>query len=151
MKFKKTRIVISLIFTVLVLLLAALWVRSNSTCDIVFKLDSSNQVTTFGSNDGAVYFINTPMPPRRLPGTAVAPHGWKHSTSDANVRFKKFAWNISTGDSFVSAPHWFLMLICGIASTLPWIRRQFSLRMALVLLTITCCILGLVVWKMKTS
>jgi hypothetical protein len=151
MKFRKTSIAISLLLATLSLLLAGLWVRSKSTCDIISKLDSNNQGLTIGSSDREIYFAYMQLVMRTGPGLVRTPHGWKHSSSSANVRARKFAWDFSSGSAFISAPHWFWMMGCAIAATMPWIRRRFSLRMVLLLLTITCCVLGLGIWLTKNG
>lgn len=147
MKFQRTRIVISTLFAILGALFAAFWIRSKSTNDTVFKLDANYYLTTLGSDAGTLYFSRNLV----ALGAAlrVAPHGWKHESSSANNRTKKFAWIRGAGNTFISAPHWFIITACAVAAAIPWAHLKFSLRTLLIILTIASCALGLGAWVIK--
>jgi hypothetical protein len=132
-------------------LLMALWVRSYQACDIVFKLDARNRVTTFGSNSGTIYFVSMNQPTMGRYGPQPAPDGWKLHSSEATEVPRIFAWEFSSGQNFVRVPHWLLVVSCLTICFVAWIRRRFSLRTLLIAITLISFLLGLMIWILRSE
>jgi hypothetical protein len=149
MRYRKLRIAWSVGWGLAAVLLIVLWVRSYNVCDIVSRLNPSMQGTTFGSNDGAAYFIRMVVPPSPLlrpPQPPRMPHGWKLYSTEANAMPQKFRWNVTRGKVNVSFPYWLLVAICATVAFVPWVRTRYSLRTILIATTLVAVVLGLIVW-----
>jgi hypothetical protein len=158
---KYLRIAVSALSLTVCVLLIALWVRSYWTLDLVSRVSSSGQTSTFGSNDGAVYFVERPSRPMRaFAGSRVSlprgffvrrprPHGWRHSSGKVNelARPERFQWEIKGGTAKIKFPHWLLVLTMALVAAIPWIRRRFSLRTLLIATTLVSVGLGVIVFS----
>jgi hypothetical protein len=151
MRFRKLRIAWSVACGILCVLLIVLWVRSYQACEIVFKLDASNRVTTFGSNSGTIYFVSMDQPTMGRYGPQPTPDGWKLASAEATEVPRIIEWEFSSGKDFVRVPHWLLVVSCLAIGFVPWIRRRYSLRTLLIAITLISFLLGLTIWILRSE
>jgi cyclophilin family peptidyl-prolyl cis-trans isomerase len=84
-------------------------------------------------------------------GPPPAPHGWKHQSTEATVVPRAFAWQFSSGQTSVRVPHWLLVVSCLAIGCVAWIRRRFGLRTLLVAITLISCLLGFMIWVLRSD
>jgi hypothetical protein len=135
------RIALSLLCGLLCLLLAALWIRSYTKCDIVYRLDNNSNLTTFGSNNGYAYFIHAIAP---YSGAKPAAHGWRIGGDNATNVLAILSWESTPRMSIVTLPYRYLLPIVAAFMLLPWIRWRYRLRTLLIATTLIAVVLGLV-------
>ncbi len=166
--YRYLRIAFTAFCGIVAVLLVVLWVRSYWWNDIFFKRAGSiNQTTTtFGSNNGAVYFIRRTIPNLVSGGTGLGlslslndpygpqantppMHGWRLGGAEASVASKRFEWTISSVKQKVMLPYWGPILFFATLAATPWVRWRFSLRTLLLAITLVAVVLGVVVWLMR--
>jgi hypothetical protein len=138
MRFRKLRIVWSVMCGIACMLLVVLWVRSYWRAEIIARVYSGS-VLTIGSNHGTLYFVfgaATPDP-ARVGRWSYGPIGVAHTVGTLELKFLN---NLTTG----TVPDWLLVACCLVAVIIPWIQR-FSLRTLLIAMTLVAVVLGLIV------
>jgi hypothetical protein len=146
MRFRKLRIVWSVVCGIACVLLIALWVRSFNTTDSVY-----GRIPTFAdigsaSQRGQLIFGFCHC------GTWAA---WHHFTDPVGGRYdlrnfapaSGFGW-VFTDERYFFVPHWFMAVVFAMFAAIPWIRwsKRFSLRTLLIATTLVAVALGLIVW-----
>jgi hypothetical protein len=129
LKFRKLRITWSIVWGVVVLLLAALWVRSYLVYDqIIVNYPSGLEWFIAYSNKG-VYIVST--------YGLLAPHleSW-------------FVGRTRWG-TVVCLPYSLTILVVCAISITPWIHYRFSLRTLLIAMTVFALLIGLVVYATR--
>jgi hypothetical protein len=142
MKYRKLRIAWSVAWGVVAVLLCVLWVRSYWRGDVLqfrsfpedFGIGSAHGVIGADGNINPLKYISSP--------------GWKLLSYPMfeDMTPPPFLCKYAPSVGFeLNLPHWFLSLVFGMLTTLPWIRR-FSLRTLLIATTLVAVGLGVVVW-----
>jgi hypothetical protein len=142
---RRPRIVASVFFAGLALVLCLLWARSNHHRDVMrlpflpprhaFVDSNKGNVTAF------VGSLNGWRPPGK-PSSIFAPdRGWPQPVSGFAIQ------TVSPSGVFVTLPHWLLFAVCLTLAAVPSVYkvRQFSLRTMLIATTVVALILGAVV------
>jgi hypothetical protein len=170
---KTLRIAVTALCLTECVLFVALWVRSYWTLDLVSRVTSTGQISSFGSNKGTVYFVRMPLAPVRGygggrgayggsygGGQLVAgygrgmgggfgprPQGWQHSSGKVNERAgdENFQWEITGGKTKIKFPHWLIVLGASAMAAAPWVSYRFSLRTLLIATTLVAVVLGAIV------
>jgi hypothetical protein len=147
MKFKKLRVVWSVGWGVVAVLLVGFWVRSYWWTDFVYA--HSGEV---GNTPGA-FLIAFESDPSRWPINHIASDVFLKEFSKKQKVHKSLGlwgaivWN--PGFFAIFIPYWFLMLLTTVLGVAPWLRKiswHFSLRTLLIATTILALALGTLVW-----
>jgi hypothetical protein len=140
MKYRKLRIALSVVFSVLCLLLIALWVRSYWRHDALWHTSTSNAVHGVASSSGTILFQQIHATP------GVTAPGWHYTYYPKPHAYLGFTWERKPAYTLVGAPMWFLAASLLVAGAAPWLRWRFSLRTLLIGITVVAAVLGLVIW-----
>jgi hypothetical protein len=162
MKHRKLRIVWSVAWGIVALLLIALWVRSHRSVDFLdYYRPGSSTLLQFWSTEGVVKsndtsaalgFIAVPATTGWIFRTAPQA-GYKRDTAGhtpLGAIFRSFRHPASRG---LEVPDWFLVLVAALCATTPWLRERpwrFSLRTLLIATTLVAVGLGLIVWLARS-
>jgi hypothetical protein len=151
-RFRKTRIVWSVVWGVACLLLVVLWVRSSSILDVLQVRISSADVLALGSAEGVCYLSKFP--------SNTEPKLWRIGYLEMDVYFQGRTsarlppfgvnrWTPSHG--VVTVPHWTASLFFAMVAAAPWHKwpTQFSLRTLLIITTLVGLGLGLIVYAAR--
>jgi hypothetical protein len=133
---KYLRIAVTALCLAACVLLAALWVRSYKTFDLV-GYDTLNQLNIVASDTGTIYFLT-------MDWIVYEGWGWRYESRPASLPPAGFSW-VSSHQKIVSCPTWFVLLLTlGMAAApwLPWSTR-FSLRTLLIAITLVAVGLGM--------
>ncbi len=151
MRFRKLRIVWSVVWGLAAVLLIVLWVRSRHWYDETYFSVAWQKVSlssSFGAIGVAIY----------VGGADLIPSGIESSWfKDLNASGIESPWRFSCSRQpigaaaqpfvyYLGVPHWFAVFGSVIVATLPWVGRRFSLRTLLIATTLIAVVLGLVVW-----
>ena len=138
MKYRKLRIVWSVAWGLLAVLLIALWVRSYSCCDI-YASSGHNIAFLRGSFclDATIQFEATA-------GTVVS---GKFFPASSPAHLPAETSTIVSTDFSIRLV--FLLVASVAAAALSWLPHRFSLRTLLIATTLIAVMLGLVVWAMR--
>jgi hypothetical protein len=140
------RIAFSATCLIVCVLLIALWVRSHYHNDTIFR-PVSNGWELFAyseaGNVGVVY---------RVQRSNYMPVGWSFISEEKPEWKRKqdagfstqFRMQWSATMHSVCVPNWFPPLVFGIVASLPWLRRQFSLRTLLIATTLVAVVLCMI-------
>ncbi len=147
------RIAFSATCLIACVLLIVLWVRSYWRMDDISRTGGTSATISLRSDLGRLEAstgpaVNLSSPPSwQYWGYEQAPSTTDSVKSRPWFR-KRFRWHRSAALSLIEVPHWFLIIISGTISVLPWIRpsRRFSLRTLLLATTLVAAVLGLIVW-----
>jgi hypothetical protein len=156
MKLRKLRIAWSVVCSVAIVLLVALWVRSYSQSYYAW-IDIDDQHSACTSR---TIMLSTKVAAIRIwshPGF-VWPHayGWQFSIQPTNQQPATteygFEWRTSPTEYAGQIPFWFLLLLATTFASFPWIRQQrwrFSLRTLLFATALLAAVLGLIVYAVR--
>src|SRR5262245_52831345 len=152
MKHRKLRIVWSVVWGVVAVLICVLWVRSYWWEDSIFRTDEVGDVIDLQSGFGQVILHtewNSLASGLYIPGdynfsSRFDPeyvrrdyhHGKWNSRFDARWRTEEY-W-------LVAAPHWFITTVLTVIAAAPWLSYRFSLRTLLIATTAIAVLLGLI-------
>jgi hypothetical protein len=141
MKYCKLRIAWSVVWSIVAVLLLALWVRSYSTDDYLEHFNSSMDGMVLGSIRGVVYLSHTVDI-----ANGVTPR-WERGSYPVNYNVPRpwlFAGKLSPVD--LAAPHFLFVGICLIIAAASWLPRRFTLRTLLIATTLVAAVLGFITW-----
>jgi hypothetical protein len=144
MKYRKLRILWSVAWGVVAVLLCAWWVRSYRRVETMSYTNSAKWFTGFRSDDGEfVIYHGHLRPPRETPG-------WMYDRFDDSLhQYRGVVWPWTNRRDIAVLPYWFLVSLSAIFAVGPWIRQLrwcFSLRTLLIATTLIAVLLGLAVW-----
>jgi len=145
MRFRNLRIAWSVGWGIAVALLIAMWVRSYSYRDQLYK-DSATHRYGCVSDDGCINLLRHPL----LPGAARK--GWRRGVSyEDNPNVRQFYFSIlfrgfSRHSNDITVPYWSPVLFCPTIATLSQWCKRFSLRTLLIATTLVAVVMGLIVW-----
>jgi hypothetical protein len=161
MRFRKLRLVWSVMFAIATMLVIALWVRSNWVQDRLFCPAGGKEVVEFDSAAGVVWvqesealsmmklnqhFYQFKLDDKYLPFV----HGLRQKTF---MGFARFEENIGMGimERTTVFPHWFLALVLAAVAYVPWLpwSNRFGLRTLLLGTTLVAVVLGAIVYAVK--
>jgi hypothetical protein len=159
MRFRKLRIAWSVVWGVAAVLLIVLWVRSYSHVnnpkitiysrgDELSHLDSQKRLWRATSSQGAIQLSATNQNPIWQFEPTAPPQGGGWTTSLAQPKFLGFGYLQLGRSASIVFPVWFLLILCIILATCPWIshvRWRFTVRTLLIATTLLAIILGLLV------
>ena len=150
MKFRKLRIVCSVVFAIAALAVAGLWVRSHWYLDEYWV--SSGPTRAFGvySAKGSAFIARQERKPN--PSNYVVGYNYldiDQCTLAAARTILGFGVGSDSDTSFVRAPCWFAAVLLGVFAATPWLRWRFSLRTLLIVTTVVAVVLGVIVWAVK--
>jgi hypothetical protein len=148
-RFRKLRIVWSVVFGTLYLLLVALWVQSNSWTSTAYWIYSDTQAILLGSDNGNIQLLW-----ERSANFGDA-SGWFFKQVELPAKFRaararrpwmsnRFHWESGPARINAIIPYWLPVFLCGLASGLPWILRRYSVRAILITTTIAAVGLGVI-------
>jgi hypothetical protein len=116
-----------------------LWMRSYWRADDIFSMPSHRQVVH--SMIGSIAFIDSP-------------HGWRYKVESESVadltegleinRLRNLRWVRLSGRVKVT-PHWFWMILFGVAGAAPWLRWRFSVRGVVVLMAFVATMFAILI------
>jgi hypothetical protein len=148
MKYRKLRIVWSVSWGIVAVLLVALWVRSFNREESVWIYTPRGGVTLcniYGKailkvaiRAGAVPNVVTGMQSSINPQPELSFYGMEFY---AGFLLRRGSNNF---DLFI--PYWFLTLLSLSIAPLAWLHRRFSLRTLLIVMTLLAVVFGLAVW-----
>jgi hypothetical protein len=154
MNSRNFRIVWSVAWGVVALLLVVLWVRSYWHTDSLTRVGNDLIFQRIGTDYGILFFgwsdyKETPhIPPVDLTD------GWEYQEFDGKpipgiVPPWAFEWN--TRGALVSLPAWFATALSLMVATAPWLTWRFSLRTLLIATTLIALVLGIIVWMSRVG
>jgi hypothetical protein len=143
MRFRKLRIVWSVFWGMVCVLLIVLWVRSYLTTDDILGDTGGSEYTQFVTQEGT-FIIEYPSDLR-----SIRKFKWKYMQLPVGSFGHQKSWfpryYAGPAEQLV-IPMWTIeVFICGLA-LLPWLPRRFSLRTLLIATTLVAVVLGLIVW-----
>ena len=143
LKFRRTRIAVSVFFGMLTLAVCVAWIRSNSHYERLSKYDGT--LTQIGLNNWYAFFGRSKSAAFRIPH-----HGWQVDGTWATETPARFRWTSGPDHINVTMPFWFLVFIPATISaasgSLASLPKRFSLRIMLIATTLLGVVLGLAVW-----
>jgi hypothetical protein len=170
LRFRRTRIGLSVFFGVATVALCMLWVRSYSWYDLWHAAKVGNRHLEFASVPGhlSISFAADPSPTYIAsfaagPTSAYNPREplWSRPVGDLDSLFKeksqpfykrRFPTHFSASNGRLVAPHWAFAIVVVVAALAPWrmlgprMPGRFSLRTMLVTTTLVAVVLCLGVW-----
>jgi hypothetical protein len=145
MKYRKLRIAFSAVCGVLCLVLIALWVRSYRSGDrVAFPAPATQGVVIESANGRVLAAIIGTDSPVTVKGVIVSRYqrpDYQLGGSDTGLELLS-----EYSEYGVIVPHWFLIILCAVVATLPWIRWRFSVRTLLIAITLVAILLGPIVY-----
>jgi hypothetical protein len=141
------RIAVTALSLAACVLLIALWVRSYRYWDYCVCQFSGPYFCGIGSERAILFAGANPVSvPTATPWELKPRLGNKARYTRQPRGLFGFSCNFdpSTGIS-LSCPHWFLVILSGLFTTLPWIKWRFSLRTLLIATTLVAVGLGIIV------
>jgi hypothetical protein len=152
MNYRKLRIVWSVAWGVVAVLLCTLWIRSYWHTDSLTRVGDDSILTRLGTNYGILFwgwadYKTTP--------NLDSPHvtdGWEYQEYDSEPNphvAPTWAFNWNATDTIVSLPAWFAAALSLVLAASPWLRPRFSMRSLLIATTLIAVVLGLVVWVVR--
>jgi len=162
MRFRKLRIAWSVVWSVVAVLLVALWVRSYQGGDLVGGPigDSSIEFVTWKGILRSTFYGDIPTSDWRTgklegEGESDPPHlheGFSLGFGDVNEWLEFFAGDFACFDfpnvKTVEIPIWFTTALVLTTAAMPW--RRFSLRTLLIATMLLAVVLGLAVYANRT-
>jgi hypothetical protein len=154
-RFRKLRIVYSVVWGIGSVLLCMLWVRSYWRYDSVSRFDA-NQVRTSVDSGGARITM-AKIDYGQISRVPMVTHGWRWEGNQPIMEDSgamtgpSFQWSRERVGSAIIFPHWCPALVfAGLAAVvwIPWSSR-FSLRTLLIVATVVAAVLGLVVFRLR--
>ena len=154
MKYRKLRIAWSVVWAVVAVLLCVLWVRSYWRWESIAAIKTPSRYVV-GSGQGITFFSRASYPgidgPRRWRLKSRKPDKGEVWTAKSY-----FGFNVALRSDEIALylPYWFLLgstLIAGIL-TAPFARNlhyRFSLRTALIAVTLVAVMQGIIVWMAR--
>jgi hypothetical protein len=142
LRFRRTRIAVSVFSVVLTVALVVLWVRSYWRFD---EIVWTSETRTF-----AISSSQGKLSTETINDRVLLPLGWSRVSfrdSDSDDEPKTllgFGWHKENGSITAVLPLWFLALLSAAIAWLP--GRRFSLRNMLITTTLVAVLLGLDVW-----
>jgi len=151
MRFRKLRIAWSATCLLVMMALAAMWVRSYRWNDIAMRAGKNGVSTTLGSNWGSAYLFRFALPPGGNPAGKDFILGWKLYTGVASKDPAQFRWKLGARNTSIAVPYWFLIVLTAVFPALLLLasRPRFSLRALLIATTLVAVVLGAIVWLSK--
>jgi hypothetical protein len=135
MRNRKLRIVWSVAWGLVCVLLIALWVRSYWWEDTI-----SYKKLGVLSNRGTLYFGRDDV---------LATSAWSMASDPATYKSELpqgIGWVNDPFWFFIYSPHYIIVVMSAAIAVLPWLRWRFSLRTLLIAMTLVAVVLGLIVW-----
>jgi hypothetical protein len=153
MRFRKLRIAWSVACGIACVLLIVLWVRSYYVTDRIVIVRSSVGTVRAYSAAGQLITIATTSAVQTKP-PEIWPNGGGTRIIDPPLDFIiypefGFAAGRLTNASYFQLPHWFLVTVFAMLTTLPWLQSRFTLRTLLIVTTLVAVVLGLIVWSVR--
>jgi hypothetical protein len=150
---RRLKIAWTVFFAVLTVALCVLWVRSYWRYDGMACYENEYEVTTLGSNRGAVSFIKTTLSPRRNPNVTAprnntGKRGW-YRFSVASTPSPMLRLALSDGITKIYIPHLFAILLVAAIASAPWLPFRFSLRTLLIVTTLISVALGIAAYSTR--
>jgi hypothetical protein len=153
MKYSKLRIVWSVVWGIIALLLCALWVQSSSTQTAAVGPCTRLLRIHLDSVSGRIIAGVSQNDPANSNRWTMGQHGIEAgelnellSQYQNAAGFGRIATPTGLG---LILPHWFAVLACVVLAAIPWRKswpRQFSLRTLLIVMTAIAMLLGLLIW-----
>jgi hypothetical protein len=147
MRFRKLRIAWSMACAVVAVSLMVLWVRSFWTIDLISRIDNRKIATTFGSEDGALYFAHfDAVVAYAYSSNSTAPRSWAYKTIPGYALSSgRFVFERGPTSLYIVLPHWLFAIATTMAGVAPWLRWRFGLRNLLIAMALVAVMLGLAV------
>jgi|SRR4051794_11199285 hypothetical protein len=132
MRFRKLQIAWSVFCGVACVLLVALWMRSQKTCDLLSTRDADGWTkTTLCSSHGTLEFY------RARDDVAGSPNGWTYARiDDCNPPTQSFRFKFASAWKLIQIPDWLPLMFCTASAIGPWLRWRFSIRTILIATTL---------------
>jgi hypothetical protein len=154
MKFCKLRIVWSVTWGLLAVLLVVLWVRSYWTYDQLSVLQGNGGWSVVVSARGQMRWGNNYFGDYDSSWSVVS----KSVNNPALITgecldyptIPSYRGLILRDDyNHTYVPHWYAIFAFGTLASIPWLRWRFSLRTLLIAMTLVAAVLGLIVWASR--
>ena len=143
---KYLRIAVTALCLTACMLLMALWVRSYSWTDFLFRPGSEARLHYLQSHCGMVAAYSEAVLPAERSWTFYS-HPSNESKGMLGHAKWGFAYDSQADFSRIVAPHWLFVLCTAVLGVAPWIHfsKRFSLRTLLIVTTLVAVGLGLIV------
>ena len=127
------------------LLLIALWVRSYRWGDkLEFPIPATHGLVINSANGRVLAAIIGTDSPVTVKGVIFSRYQRPdYQLGNSDTPFELLSEYSEYG---VIVPHWFLISLCAVAATLPWLPYRFSLRSLLTATTLVAVVLGAIVY-----
>jgi hypothetical protein len=142
---RKLRIVWSAAWCIAGLLLAALWVRSMTACDVISKSSGTSRFVALASHRGTLYFLS-PNTEIYLEPDRPKTQGW-HVEQFDDGRWTEIWAAIFKAHSYAIMPHGFAAAAALTGALLAWLPWRYSLRTMLIAMTLVALALGALVLR----
>lgn len=152
LRFRRTRIAVSVFFGLLTVALCALWVRSYYGIDWILGPVGGGKIVTLTSMRGSLWITNVP-PPRILKDgkTTVAQQWYRFSAPISMAKVgRSFGFDMHSTGMTIGLPYW--LLVPGSAVPIALSVRslpRFSLRTLLIVTALVAVVLGLVCYTVR--
>jgi hypothetical protein len=145
LRFRRTRIAVSVFFGVLTVLLCLLWVRSYWRFDeIVWTSETRTFAVSASQGKLSIETINDRV---LLPPGWSRVSFWDSDSDDEPKTLFGFGWQRENGSITANLPLCFLALLC---AAIAWLQgKRFSLRTLLIATTLVAVVLELGVWMAR--
>lgn len=155
-RFRKLRIVWSVVWGVVTALLCVLWVRTFTYIDTLYGFSLCGRAIEINSSVGT-FSIFAPQGPRPAPNLThiVAPQMVGNGTVYPDLMEPRWAlafgfrWKYIPTTAVIVIPLWFPVSLFAILAVVPWIRWRFTLRTLLITTTLFALLLGLAVYASR--
>jgi hypothetical protein len=141
MRFRKLRIVWSVVCAIACVLLVVLWVRSQYNWDSANGPLLGKELIVTSRNGGVAVGLSN----RSISKWHV--RHLKEPTSPREGYSYALGFGVNAAIPAIFVPHWFTILLSAFLAIAPWLRWRFSLRTLLIATTIIAVVLGLIVWS----
>jgi hypothetical protein len=154
MKYRKLPIAWSVVWSILCLLLIALWVRSYWWVEAIrFPEPGQRGVIQLLSIPG-MFGIGEIRPATQESFYRMPAADWWTIVlaDDSNSKLPSQAWGGWVHSKYVDQlllPYWLLVLFLAALGCAPWLRWRFSLRTLLIGMTLIAALLGLAIWAAR--
>jgi hypothetical protein len=141
MRFRTLRIVWSVTWGILCVLVVVIWIRS------YWRADFGGSVFTLFRSENGVVLVTELYDSGN--GKWTLGSGPPVNAPELRPQLTVQWWDELPSDISATAPHWLIALLLGCTATLPWFQGRFSVKALLVLTTCIATLLGVLVYFSK--
>ena len=149
LRFRRTRIAVSLFFGMLTVAIVAFWVRSYATMDFArLKILPKFYIQVLAGDARMVVHFELQRTTDWFLWTTHTVD--VHSNAQSDNRIPPFDLNFWPTFARLYLAHWVLAVTTTVLAVIPWCQRRYSLRTALVIMTALGLLIGTIAWVDQT-